>query len=72
MFGSYVGDEDRSGDYWEIELYVGDDVGSRDSSNISKCIKLGVNVIIDDSVSFGVNRGVGDEVFRSVDGQVKI
>ena len=46
-------------DNWEVWLYVWCEVGSRYHSIVVKYVKAGVNVMIDDSVYCGVNRGVG-------------
>ena len=64
--GGDIGYEVESGKYGEIGVDVGGGFCSRDSSNINKYVKYGVNVIIDDSVVLGVNIGVDDEVCISV------
>ena len=69
---SDVGGKFESDNHGEMESETGGEVGSRDSINTRKCVKCGVNVIIDDSAVLGVNRGVGDKVFRGVYGQVNI
>ena len=48
-------------------LEIGDEVGSRDVISVGKYVKDGVNVRIDDSVSWGVDIFVGSICFRGVD-----
>ena len=45
---------------WEVWLKVGGVIGSRDGRSVGKDIKYGVNVRIDDSVGWGVDRGFYD------------
>ena len=49
----------KSYDNWEFWLYVWGEVRSRDHRSVFKDFKYGVNVMIDDSVYWVVNRGVG-------------
>ena len=46
----------ESCDNWEVWLYVWCDVGSRDHSSVDKYVNARVNVMIDDSVYWGVKK----------------
>ena len=52
----------ESGDDGEVGLEVVSEVSYRDGISVGKYIKVGVNMIIDNSVGWGANRGVGGEV----------
>ena len=51
----------ESCDNWEVWLYVWGEVGTRDCSSVGKIFKAEVNMIIYDSVYWGVNRGGSTE-----------
>ena len=56
----------ESDDHWEVGLEVVGGFGSSDGGTDWKGVKGGFNVIIDDSVVWGVYICIGAEVFRGV------
>ena len=67
-----VGCEVESDDDREVGLGFGGKIGSRYGRSVSKDVKGGVDVIIDDRVDSGVDRIFDYEVFRCVDLEVNI
>ena len=59
--GIGVGVEFESGYDGEVGLEVGGEVDYRDGRGGSKYVESGVNMIIDDSVGWGIDKGSGAE-----------
>ena len=56
----------ESGNDWELGLNFGGDIGSRDGISVGKDIKSGVNVGINDSLCWFIDRSVDGWVCKCV------
>ena len=70
--GNYVGNEVGSFNIVSVGIEDGGEVFSRDVISVGKYAKGGLNGIIDDSVTWGIGRLVGDIVFIGVDGELNM